>query len=229
MWGTHTLYHRECNVSWFIPTHVGNSTGLFGPYRTPMVHPHACGELGLFGNAGQFEDGSSPRMWGSLLFTRWLVDEGRFIPTHVGNSESRYGSGRGRLVHPHACGELRLYLDATPHPCGSSPRMWGTRMSIFYHLPNSWFIPTHVGNSLSDMLASRAHSVHPHACGELVHFHHVVSSGTGSSPRMWGTQAPGPAGRHPGTVHPHACGELSLKHLGKIPEHGSSPRMWGTL
>jgi len=70
----------------------------------------------------------------------------------------------------------------------------------------------------------------------------------GSSPRMWGTQAPGLRPLAPGrfipthvgntrsvriglaggTVHPHACGEHPGTEIPVGTAVGSSPRMWGT-
>ena len=91
-------------------------------------------------------------------------------------------------------------------------------------------------------------SVHPHVCGEHVTSLSQRRSGSGSSPRMWGTPnpmggvvsstrfIPTYVGNTPATlfadfrnaVHPHVCGE----HMTFQPNHhvknGSSPRMWGT-
>ena len=66
MWGTHPYEDKRTLIWRFIPTHVGNT---FCCYKYPLhypVHPHACGEHGLF--------------WYLVgLLTR-------FIPTHVGNT-----------------------------------------------------------------------------------------------------------------------------------------------
>ena len=110
---------------------------------------------------------------------------------------------------------------------GSSPRMWGTPEIT----PQMWgcprFIPTHVGNTLSNYLIPFLISVHPHACGEHLLCDPSNSIIDGSSPRMWGTQQRShdlPCNirfipTHVGntqvfhllnihvTVHPHACGE----------------------
>ena len=67
MWGTLVGYLQNIKIKRFIPTHVGNTSGLTAPTRTTPVHPHACGEhiRLLFCFAGFF--GSSPRMWGTHL------------------------------------------------------------------------------------------------------------------------------------------------------------------
>ena len=49
------------------------------------VHPHACGEHEARREAGEEDDGSSPRLWGTsfqMFFANRLL---RFIPTPVGN------------------------------------------------------------------------------------------------------------------------------------------------
>ena len=111
------------------------------------------------------------------------------------------------------------------------------------------FIPTHVGNTTSDLLTQRGNAVHPHACGEHVASPVNCRFGTGSSPRMWGTHQTSqcyiPEIRfiptHVGNttwllgkttisaVHPHACGEHTRQTTIDYTCNGSSPRMWGTL
>jgi len=111
------------------------------------------------------------------------------------------------------------------------------------------FIPTCMGNSLTEDSAQIKHPVHPHVHGELFFAGSSRDMIAGSSPRAWGTPYPadlrgalmrfiptcmgnsagcGPA-RTPAPVHPHVHGEL----LRGFEEHdlssGSSPRAWGTL
>ena len=70
-------------------------------------------------------------------------------------------------VHPHACGEhFRIHFRYSGGR-GSSPRMWGTPVVKHNSNVRIRFIPTHVGNTVSD--------------------HEVRMSSLGSSPRMWGT------------------------------------------
>ena len=75
-----------------------------------------------------------------------------FIPTHVGNSDSIRDELTGEVVHPHACGELRQTRIINDKGDGSSPRMWGTRKITGAPVNQCWFIPTHVGNSVLDVL-----------------------------------------------------------------------------
>jgi len=132
-----------------------------------MVHPHACGELLLTGSHKKKEDGSSPRMWGTLFFYRCRIAVDWFIPTHVGNSPSSWFFFTSLLVHPHACGELLVLDFLRRFSVGSSPRMWGTHVLMRRDMSIVWFIPTHVGNSFELFDHTTTILVHPHACGEL--------------------------------------------------------------
>ena len=173
----------------------------------------------------------------------------RFIPTHVGNSQSCVVVAPTITVHPHACGELAVQERKFKNSSGSSPRMWGTPSYSYLAEFNLRFIPTHVGNSSDVIEYYENRAVHPHACGELQepaddHIHML-----GSSPRMWGTLNLYPEEEaqfrfiptHVGnsnhikfnlgvlSVHPHACGELLILISSFSRGDGSSPRMWGTL
>jgi len=166
MWGTRPANGSIGSSFRFIPTHVGNTRhkerfgGLGG------VHPHACGEhffdYELFRNCY----GSSPRMWGTQPLRDIEREINRFIPTHVGNTSLRPKRVSILPVHPHACGEHYNPLASDWPSCGSSPRMWGTRIDL--HEPDtiSRFIPTHVGNTFSLHQFGENYTVHPHACGE---------------------------------------------------------------
>mgnify|MGYP000981149702 FL=1 len=88
MWGT-----RSGNIilTWrirFIPTHVGNTLFLSFLLDTYPVHPHACGEHQIIKVRFVFLFGSSPRMWGTQSCLDYLKEQIRFIPTHVGNTET---------------------------------------------------------------------------------------------------------------------------------------------
>ncbi len=97
-------------------------------------------------------------------------------------------------VHPHGCGEHNLIGKTNFNSRGSSPRVWGTRITM----------------------PPRIHSdaVHPHGCGE--HFCSASANcwAYGSSPRVWGTfntefkEVGGSS-----SVHPHGCGEHTCLKL----------------
>ena len=166
LWGTPRNGLRHVGKLRFIPTPVGNTTfPVFGS-MIRSVHPHACGEHlhGRIGGLGFL--GSSPRLWGTLLKAVPDPMPFRFIPTPVGNTSSARSSRATRPVHPHACGEHRLYLSCFHCLTGSSPRLWGTRPTRSPGATSSRFIPTPVGNTFKQDGFPIVWTVHPHACGE---------------------------------------------------------------
>ena len=131
--------------------------------------------------------GSSPRMRGTAARPAPVRTLRRFIPAHAGNSR-RYGvRGRFRPVHPRACGEQLSMEKMPPRAAGSSPRMRGTVRASRRQSRTGRFIPAHAGNSAAPHGVHAAHSVHPRACGEQGSSSSTSSHGSGSSPRMRGT------------------------------------------
>ena len=147
MWGTLPNSTQLPVRRRFIPTHVGNTSGQSPPAFPRPVHPHACGEHFTWALIQGASAGSSPRMWGTLCFSRNFTYLHRFIPTHVGNTSCVIPKDARVSVHPHACGEHFTIPILCCHLRGSSPRMWGTpfldrRLKTLHR-----FIPTHVGNT----------------------------------------------------------------------------------
>ena len=187
-------------------------------------------------------------MWGTPRGDCYQSCRPRFIPTHVGNTSNSTGKRRSATVHPHACGEHVYICLSRWCRCGSSPRMWGTRIHLFIPMVSVRFIPTHVGNTNQPRLISDSVTVHPHACGEHKDRGGVRHFSSGSSPRMWGTLRaillslfvrrfiPTHVGNTivfndvplATSVHPHACGEHLIVTTKLKTMFGSSPRMWGT-
>ncbi|CAB1083936.1 hypothetical protein D1AOALGA4SA_11470 [Olavius algarvensis Delta 1 endosymbiont] len=130
------------------------------------VHPHACGEHQYACLAWTLRSGSSPRLWGTLLNYKPDMENIRFIPTPVGNTDAWRSDTEWDPVHPHACGE-HLVIDLVDIiDCGSSPRLWGTRLKQRRSPGLHRFIPTPVGNTRAVILHFAFFPVHPHACGE---------------------------------------------------------------
>ena len=196
----------------------------------------------------EYADGSSPRVWGTLMQSIFPSMIFRFIPTGVGNIWCQGSGSRTGPVHPHGCGEHLLLDGLRDHFGGSSPRVWGTCNSSFANGGTQRFIPTGVGNIRASGRKAHRPPVHPHGCGE-----HALAGGQypvhrGSSPRVWGTFSrfafrhlkrrfiPTGVGNmsvsftysEETSVHPHGCGE-HVKFAVSVPKlAGSSPRVWGT-
>ncbi len=171
----------------FIPTGVGNGWTSLSMKPQVTVHPHGCGERGVWPRNVEHLDGSSPRVWGTdpLTSTDPVMD--RFIPTGVGNGEMLAGNPSQLPVHPHGCGERVIVFSVNGLTIGSSPRVWGT-VSSRKTLPATMrFIPTGVGNG--KLIAGNPSQlpVHPHGCGERRPSAWLPCRRLGSSPRVWGT------------------------------------------
>ena len=85
-WGTLTSTHKTTTSPRFIPTCMGNSRGRSVSASGGPVHPHVHGELVDVHVVLSQESGSSPRAWGTLFDGILEGDDGRFIPTCMGNS-----------------------------------------------------------------------------------------------------------------------------------------------
>ena len=151
-------------------------------------------------------------------------------------------------VHPHASGEHVEFLVQSSDLRGSSPREWGTHLTLVNRRVEFRFIPTRVGNTVIALCAKLPYSVHPHASGEHNPETGLHEYGFGSSPREWGTQdvflivehrarfIPTRVGNTPSAsppaarpaVHPHASGEHTSAVRSRLLANGSSPREWGT-
>jgi len=64
-WGTQARLRRQRGPLRFIPTDVGNSSGLTAILGIVKVHPHGRGELCVINPMTGSPYGSSPRTWGT--------------------------------------------------------------------------------------------------------------------------------------------------------------------
>ena len=152
VWGTLLIIEIPRQRERFIPTCVGNTTGLSTGRYPATVHPHVCGEHAHTSPRVSASYGSSPRVWGTPS-RRWEKSRHRrFIPTCVGNTSSARLPIYRLTVHPHVCGE-HLLLGLYPITLnGSSPRVWGTHAMPFTIAPQARFIPTCVGNTIRRLI-----------------------------------------------------------------------------
>jgi len=146
-----------------------------------------CGEHLTVKHVRVLIDGSSPRVWGTLMSGSRIQPKGRFIPTCVGNTRYSHAFRRIGSVHPHVCGEHGITWEAKDTSYGSSPRVWGTLRRQFPEMYSHRFIPTCVGNTALICFWAIHLPVHPHVCGEHVCACPAPVCSIGSSPRVWGT------------------------------------------
>ena len=189
--------------------------------------------------------GSPPRVWGRCMVTCMPPSRLRFTPTRVGTI-FRFSISLWRPpVHPHACGDDKVYLLPERNPVGSPPRVWGRCTGISGWLAFRRFTPTRVGTIPSAGAAARDAAVHPHACGDDTSTFGSFPIYVGSPPRVWGRSCADGARRgslrftptRVGTilcrwcspwqsaVHPHACGDDRNLLDGSRRHAGSPPRV----
>ena len=131
---------------------------------------------------------------------------------------------------------------------GSSPRVRGTPDRAAHNLAEPGIIPACAGNTAIGSPPIMVYGDHPRVCGEHTPESAVVSSKSGSSPRVRGTPRirvgqddvagiiPACAGntsfpcliRFPGRDHPRVCGEHQTTPPAELGGEGSSPRVRGT-
>mgnify|MGYP000995201251 CR=1 FL=1 len=247
-WGTLRGFRPAEQRRRFIPTGVGNTRPWPKGPNPFTVHPHGRGEHDSDALDQNYNDGSSPRAWGTPAKQSQAMIDRRFIPTGVGNTRGAECTRSHATVHPHGRGEhVRCDLIGAGG-FGSSPRAWGTRLPPRPAGARHRFIPTGVGNTSSIWRCSSAPAVHPHGRGEHSIVDVAVNSKHGSSPRAWGTHpapSPRPSRRRfiptgvgntgklrpmscTTTVHPHGRGEHLNFETRRMNSDGSSPRAWGT-
>ena len=170
----------------FIPAHAGNGNNVLSIDK--ILHA-------IFG--------SSPRMRGTLVGTRSLVNHvhksvhPRACGEHeIGEDGIQTPLGKG-TVHPRACGEHGVHrpVQRSSHSRrGSSPRMRGTR---------------HIDHRLGSMPPESGSSPRMRGTGHILRRLVIARRSAVQSPRMRGTaqlsQSFSVSGIYP--VHPRACGE----------------------
>ena len=107
VWGQVWRYGKEVIKMRIIPTRVGTSFINFKVNLCQQDHPHACGDKLSFLSSSDTYTGSSPRVWGQVLFTRLASVQCGIIPTRVGTSCYRLAYRPHLRDHPHACGDKR--------------------------------------------------------------------------------------------------------------------------
>jgi len=171
----------------FIPARAGNRFSSTVASAKVTVHPRACGEQVLLQLRNGFQDGSSPRVRGTVSMGRGGPAPFRFIPARAGNSFRALARTCRLAVHPRACGEQMRTSNATPSMCGSSPRVRGTVLLSCKTFGVQRFIPARAGNRLTPLQPGQLWAVHPRACGEQGATGLHIGYNGGSSPRVRGT------------------------------------------
>ena len=187
MWGTWWQTVSRWSFYRFIPACVGNIVASEILAAELSVHPRVCGEHPSPIRIGVPSTGSSPRVWGTFLFSIFKFVAPRFIPACVGNIHFQSFFRHRGAVHPRVCGEHLRFGENRWHKNGSSPRVWGTLPPNHVSDFITRFIPACVGNMRQTARCGCCTTVHPRVCGEHTITRQITPYKCGSSPRVWGT------------------------------------------
>ncbi len=116
-------------VGRFIPASAGNTARKDAEVYAIAVHPRERGEHARRDCGGVCHVGSSPRARGTRAAGDVRAVRLRFIPASAGNTSRKTAPARSPAVHPRERGEHVKDAQKKEHPCGSSPRARGTRIS----------------------------------------------------------------------------------------------------
>ena len=86
MRGTLTRIELERARAGIIPAHAGNTQGTRTRAERRRDHPRACGEHAIVSLYAAGNEGSSPRMRGTLARRIEIVNLMGIIPAHAGNT-----------------------------------------------------------------------------------------------------------------------------------------------
>ncbi len=210
--------------------------------------PHTHGARLIASQTPEPICGPSPRAWGSDHRGHDPPQAERSIPTCVGLRFSNLSRERTAAVHPHVRGAQRPDQGVGLRCAGPSPRAWGSVVSGRRGLVGGRSIPTCVGLRTGSRGSLTTGAVHPHVRGAQPDCEKISWSGSGPSPRAWGS---GPGGRRPAggdrsiptcvglrarrrsgraiqPVHPHVRGAQTHARHARIVPGGPSPRAWGS-
>ena len=147
MWGQAAPTNIIPKESRIIPTRVGTRDTSTIVQIISRDHPHACGDKPCKDPAKSAMIGSSPRVWGEVVYDMFFIAFIGIIPTRVGTSYC-WQSGHGLCKdHPHACGDKSMKMSSITSPKGSSPRVWGQDEEKDKSEEIKRIIPTRVGTS----------------------------------------------------------------------------------
>ena len=148
VWGQ--VYNAFSIRSYFriIPTRVGTRLQWRSARITPTDHPHACGDKRKRTMNARDKLGSSPRVWGQVVFLLSYRCADRIIPTRVGTRTDECDMLTFKQDHPHACGDKSVTSRNGFCKRGSSPRVWGQGTLSTSSASNTGIIPTRVGTRL---------------------------------------------------------------------------------
>ena len=168
-----------------IPAHAGLTTSVMASLYCWRDHPRACGaqKMPYFSRSCFWDhpracgahlvcprnfvgqEGSSPRMRGSLCNCHICHSLLGIIPAHAGLTGTFLRDGRRAGDHPRACGAHSKTHRPNSFTVGSSPRMRGSLRQRGFGEYRRGIIPAHAGLTPAVSGSIFPARDHPRACG----------------------------------------------------------------
>ena len=185
--GTEACEWRQRGVVRITPACAGNSRARKSFCLCFTDHPRVCGEQMRDIHTRCREEGSPPRVRGTVAASMEQLRHLRITPACAGNSAASCPRCPLRWDHPRVCGEQAGITVCTLSLKGSPPRVRGTEARPGVTCYAARITPACAGNSLSVITAAPGIQDHPRVCGEQLMMR--ISSGIqkGSPPRVRGT------------------------------------------
>ena len=149
-----------------IPTRMGTRGGTADKACRNRDHPHAYGDKLTSSFLDWLKMGSSPRVWGQVIYCCKYNVNPRIIPTRMGTSQRAVCRRIYAEDHPHAYGDKSGEIYNVVFKKGSSPRVWGQDITDKICVKNAGIIPTRMGTSVRIALPHAEGEDHPHAYGD---------------------------------------------------------------
>ena len=145
--GTPHVHEPPSCVCGIIPACAGNTWKFRRSKGYFRDHPRVCGEHFNAVRSATSPQGSSPRVRGTLLPSRWSTISHGIIPACAGNTVSAISSLPPNRDHPRVCGEHRFVRPSVVSGSGSSPRVRGTPAVARRARSGTGIIPACAGNT----------------------------------------------------------------------------------
>ena len=242
-------YVHSLGTPGLIPACAGKTPRTPRSCTRAWAHPRVCGENVWAPQAGDPDEGSSPRVRGKPHRLGPHARPRGLIPACAGKTAGTIVVTHPTGAHPRVCGENRGERFADCRRDGSSPRVRGKRHRGLRRRLPCGLIPACAGKTSRPPRPPPSRPAHPRVCGENIQGFIDGIKNMGSSPRVRGkhraARTRGPprrlipacagkttAGRRatasPG-AHPRVCGENRGRRPTEEAMRGSSPRVRGKL
>ena len=185
--GTQRYRTAGAKPAGIIPACAGNTESTSSGQYMPRDHPRVCGEHAMSKGEITADEGSSPRVRGTLRPQGRDAAGPGIIPACAGNTSVAQDRQARNRDHPRVCGEHQTLVNVLAVPTGSSPRVRGTPPKLVRCASRTRIIPACAGNTGCRTRAPNLPGDHPRVCGEHSQRRSQRSRPPGSSPRVRGT------------------------------------------